>query len=670
VEQTRGLIDKRVWLPLLIFIFALACRLVDFNATSVTYDECVAKDSAKWWQLLQKGNFADSGWAHNKGALVITRWLYGVLPEALHGENPSDPYQLRGARFISALLAAGLVVLIYFFGKEFGGGAVGVVSALAFSLFPAILGHDRIASHDLPARIASLLSVWMLVRFLKSGQRRDWRWSAIWAGVSFAAYFRVGVQTLLIADGMLFLRWLLNREKQTQQNFLLCVWFGLLALATGIVTFIVLSPYTWPNPLGSFWEAFLGPVKIAGVGAGLEWFFGTIIPVPAYYYPVIYIVMCPTLLLFAHLAGLAGTWAEARETKPALLLWLTIFIAVFLSFPFRSQLNHYLLICYPATCVLAAIGLKTCAERLARWRWKSEYWFTGLAAVMIGSQAVTALRIHPYHLEFFNALVGGTRSVAQNHTFMTGWYGEGIRPLFAYVNRAAKSNALVNCHFAAWPGISDLRRNLRRDLDIQGATRADPLGADYVLRAGIETCNQFYRCNPDPERYEKVMDVLALGGSIGDVWRRRPVTKESGLIYADDFLSPQVAHYAVGMQNFGFNPFSDGKLYPLAPSRPGGVMFRIPSRLLGNATRIQIQSQVQCQGGMALIRCGAAPTNLVEMVRKESFGGWLDTGKIPRPGAEDLWLTLEMITVKQWDGDTRSFWDYDWYDSLYVRAWE
>jgi hypothetical protein len=669
LQCLRRLQRTQTWLLVLVFVFALACRVVDFNATSVTADEVACKDSGPWWTLLKKGNFSSTEWSYQKQIPSVSRWLYGVLPEALWGSRPSDPYDIKGARVIGAILGAALVCLVYILGREFGGAAVGAVSAFAFSLYPAILGHDRFASHDLPARFASVLSIWFMVKHLKDDGRRDWLWSAVWAGVSSAAYARVGVQTIMVLLAALSYKWVIKEQYRNAENFFRIVGFGLLALGAGFVCFVVTYPCAWSGPFRAFPEVFMPFARVAQSGAQPEWFFGKIRNIPVYYYPAVYVFMCPTLLLLAHFIGLAKTWIEARKAEPPILLWLLVLIPVFGGFSFRASLNHYLLISFPATCVLAALGLKACCDVLGRWKGAGITWFGILATVMIAAQAVTAIRIHPFHLEFFNALVGGTRGVAKNHTFMTGWYCEGINPLFDYVNKHAESNALVNCRLSAWPGISDLRRNLRSDLDVQGLHVAAPLGADYILRVGVETCNQFYRCNPDPERYEKVHDVLALGGSIGDVWKRRPILADSGLVYVDDFTTRQPLHFLGGILNFNFNPFSDGKFYPVASQKPGGVLFRIPSKLLAGRKTIQIQARVQAAGGMAWIQCGSSPDSRAVVARGERFTGWLDSEKVSRPGDGDLWVSLEMVTAKTWNEDPRTFWDYDWFDSLNVRAW-
>ena len=667
-EQQNTL--ARRWIPILIFVFALACRLVDFNATSITGDECVGKDSGPWWKLIKAGDLVSEDWGYGKPQFPIMRWFYGVLPEAVFGDNPSDPYDLKGARLVGAVLASVLVVGVYFLGRQFGGKSVGVIAALAFSLFPAILGHDRFASHDLPARLASVVSLGFMVRHLSHGRPRDRLWSAIWAGVSFAAYFRVGVQTILITQAALGCRWLVERGWKKPETLIGLAGFGATALAAGFLVFIATWPYAWSRPLLAIAEVFGSPLKTSQAGPGMEWFFGSIRSLPPYYYVAVYVFMMPVLLLLAHLVGAARTWGETRVAKAPILLWLSILLPLSMgAVSFRASLNHYLLICFPATCVLAALGIHACAERLSKWRGSASAWRMGLCVAMIGSQAVTAIRIHPYHLEFFNLLVGGTRGVARNHTFMTGWYCEGIRPLFDYVNRYASHNALISCRLGAWPGISDLKRNLRPDLGLQGYTAINPLGADYILRVGFETCGGFYRCDPDPERYEKVMDVLTMGGSIGDVWKRREDLSQGGLVYADDFLTPQIARFTVSTLNLGFNPFSDGKLYPLESNKPAGILVRIPSELLGNAAEIQVRSDLQATGGKAWIQCGTNSTNRLTVARCDSFTGRLESARFARPGKGDLWISLEMVTGKLWFGDPKTFWDYDWFDSLYVRKW-
>ena len=81
-------------LPLAIFTFALACRLVDFSATSITGDEVIMKDSGPWWGLIKAGNFVSDDWGYGKPALAIMRLIYGVIPQALLGEIPGSPHDM------------------------------------------------------------------------------------------------------------------------------------------------------------------------------------------------------------------------------------------------------------------------------------------------------------------------------------------------------------------------------------------------------------------------------------------------------------------------------------------------------------------------------------------------------------------------------------------------
>ena len=657
------------WLPLCVFLIALTTRLIDFDSTAVTYDELAAKDSGPWWQLLGHGNLLSPDWGYHKPTLVIMRWIYGVLPEALFNSDPSDPYDLAGTRLIAAVLASLLVVWVFLLGREFGGARLGALAALLYCFFPAILGHDRFASHDLPARLASLTSLVFLVRHLRTQSRRHLILCAILAGASFAAYFRVGVQTIAALQAAFLWNWFAQRASRSPETILQPIFLGVGALAIGYLLFTLAWPYAWTHPIGAFAEQFSSQASIAGSGGNLEWYFGNIRPVPPHYYLVTYLCTMPILVLMAHIGGLIQTWRPSSRGHADCILWTIILVPTLTGIvSFRSTLNHYLLICYPSACVLAAMGIRAAGQAAARLSGGRLFWQTGLASLVLGSELLIAARIHPFHLDFFNILVGGTRTVAERHTFVTGWYGEPINPLFNFVNGAARTNALVNCRLAAWPGLADLRRNLRPDLDLQGGQSAHPLGADYVLRVGLETCDQFYRHNPDPQIYEKITDILAMGGSIGDVWRRRPDLAATGLVYADDFSTPQLQHFAKGIENLDLNTFSDGKLFPTEPFRPARILFCLPAKLLGDRPLFQVQTQLQIERGTAAIHHGASPTNLLLAAQCANSRGALSSPPLQRPGAGDLWILLEMQTAKHWDGNPKTFWNYDWFDSLWVQV--
>lgn len=673
-DDWRKLVFESRLIPIALFILALGFRLYDFNATSITYDELAAKDSGPWWQLVKSGDFTSEGWGYQKPRVAIMRWIYGVIPQALCGDDPGSSLDMAGSRAIAAVLGSILVVGVYLMGRQMAGAVTGILAAVIFSLLPTVLGHDRYACHDLPARVATVFSLWFMIRHFQTQSRRDWLASAILAGVSFAAYFRVGAQTIFVLQLALCWRWIVGRRWVGAKvaDVAQLVSFSAISGVLGVLLFILSWPYMWPHPIATFIEMFAQPVSMVQGGASLEWFFGESRLVPFYYYLLIDAVMMPVGVLLVYLAGLCVTAKQACRGRDRLLLWLFVFVPMAAgTYTFRSALNHYLMICYPATAVLGALGILAVARWLSRWRFSIDGWRWGLGTVIVASEILIAVRIHPYHLEYFNGLVGGTRSVAENRTFLVGWYGEGIRPLFEYVNQNAPTNALVTCRLGPWPGLGELRRYLRPDLDLQGySPAANPLGADYVLRVGLETGSEFYRWVPDPEFYEKAMDVTAMGGSIGDVWKRRPNgVGTNHWIYTDDFSSPLVTRYAAGGRNLDLNPFSDGKLFPVKPGEAAGILLKIPSAMLGKATMVQIRSRVQIQGGSARIQCGSSSSNLVTVATCEAFRGVLESPPVKRPGKGDLWIALEMGTRKTWNGHPRTFWDYDWFDSVDMRAW-
>lgn len=650
----------------MIFAFALLCRVVDFNSTSVTNDELSSKDSGPWLALLKKGDFISEEWGYNKQYSIILRWTYGVLPQVLFGTDPGNPYDLAGPRLIGAVLGSALVWGVFLLGRQYGGAGVGVLSALVYSLFPGVLGHDRFAAHDLPARMASLAALLYMGRHFKTHSRRALLWSAFWAAFSFAAYFRVGVQTIFILQAGLIWRCLAHKKWTSPETTLSALSFPIVAAIGGYLLFVITWPYAWWRPIEAFNASFATGVHAAAVGGNQEWFFGKIVVLPWSYYPAVYIFMMPLAILLALVLGMLCTWKECLRGEIVLLLWLNILIPlVTMCMALRSSLNHYLLICYPPTCILAAIGIVGLAGRLRRWG-SVQGWKVALGSAVLVCEIVIGFRIHPWHLEFFNSLVGGTAGVSKNHTFALGWYGEAIQPLFDYVNQNAPPNSTITVRLGGWPGLFDLKRNLRKDLQIQGYTALHPLGADYVLRTGAETCNQFYRWNPNPALYDKAMDVTAMGGSLGDVWKRRDPAALSDLLYSDDFSSPQITRLAIRVENMSVNIFSDGKLYSVEPNRPAALLIQIPAGILRGQTLLRCQADVQMNQGGFSISVGVDPAKLEEVSQVSNFKGSLESQGFQIKPGKDLFIELRWITNYRWNGGPQTFWEADWIDGFRI----
>jgi hypothetical protein len=792
-----------VWLLAgVLFLASFVPRAVFPLATSVCYDETAAKDSGPMWDLLKRGDFLSEGWAQYP-YLPFYKYLFGLLPQALFGADPSNPDDLAGARGVGALLGSGIVVMAFLVGRRCLPLGAAFLGALLLASFPSVLGHDRIAMHDAPSRLLALVGWWFVLRAFAGssgtqasgavgpaprlpsdpgvghrgggppgvGQisnpllrtsnvdRRSLLWGAFFFGLGLTFFHRTAAASGLAVAIYLFLRLLWTRnpvhpvnpvnnsgseQKQSLDRihkirriserpwggiFRTLALFGAVSLGSWLLSAWLLWPYMWFRPW-ELWRWYADPVAVAGAGGGVEFWFGAIRVVPRHYYLVAILACTPplTLLAFAGWHALAlRDWLRQRaplegkgidppphpillprnggegdprteiplmvepvargvslaprsgergrvrgsgdsgvgQPLPILLLfWVPLLVA---SLTLRQGLTHYLQILMPALCLGAGAGIwRARGWLLARRESSPRALGWGIAALPVLLHVHACACVSPYFLDYFNAFVGGGRGVTERRLFTQGAYGEAILPLLAHVQSRAEPSATVLCRLGPWPGLGQLDRYLGPGLLLQGHQGVDPLGARYVLRAGLERSGEFYRYRPDPALYEKVFDVLADGGSLGDVWRRKDGLAAAGLVYADDFASPQFTRFAVAGQNLNLNPFSDGKLYAVRGDQPAAVLFRFPAALLAGRRSARVEVDARLRAGAIVVRAGHEPRQLAEVGRAMGEEGAVRGKEIPLAAGKDFFVALEWQSSCRWDGKPRTFWDSDWVDALRV----
>jgi hypothetical protein len=698
--------SRRVlWVALALFVVVLIPRAVFPLATSVCYDEIVAKDSGRMLDLLLTGDFRSEGWAQFP-YFPYYRYLFGVIPQVLLGSDPSDPADLAGARWMGALFGSGIVVVTFLVGIRCLPFGAALLGALLLASFPTVLGHDRIASQDAPSRLIGLVGWWMLLRwegFSQDGRRGprspllplgELLRIAACFGLCMTFYYRTGTANGLAVAIYLLVRLMQQvredsavgqaprlppsgevsnrrscpaRPRGARDVFRILALFGVVSLGTWILSAWLFWPYMWFRP----WElirSYADPLAVAGGGGGLEFWFGTIRAVPRYYYFVVVLVCTPplTLLAFAgwHILALRRKSPVEKPLPILLLFWVPLLVC---SLTLQQMVTHYLQILMPALCLGAGAGI-WCLRSwlLARFTGSPRAFGWSVVALPVLMQVYACASVSPYFFEYFNAFTGGGANVTAKRLFAQGIYGEAINPLFDYVKAKGPPGSTVLCRFGAWPGLGYLNRYLGPGFPLQGHQAIDPLGARYVLRAGSERFDMFYRYQPNPALYEKVFDVLADGGSLGDVWRRREDVAATGLLYADDFTSPQFARFAVAAQNINLNPFSDGKLYAVAAGQPAMVVQRFPASLFAGKRSVRMEIDVRMREGGIRILAGQDPRQLREVARAAGMTGTVRGTDLALTVGKDLFVALEWQTAHRWDGNPKSFWDSDWADAFRI----
>jgi hypothetical protein len=183
-------------------------------------------------------------------------------------------------------------------------------------------------------------------------------------------------------------------------------------------------------------------------------------------------ITVPVAILGAGLIGVIwGIGQIGRDRLPWYFLIHFLTLPVIRMFPTPAHDGVRLFL--PAFFFLAAFagwGTVWLADILARWVPRaSRFARPVLAGAVLGSAAVGLIRIHPYELSYYNALVGGPRGAWEKGFELTYWYDAFNRPVLEDLNRRFPPHAQVEF----LNKLTDSSVGVFQDLQSLGTLRGD-----------------------------------------------------------------------------------------------------------------------------------------------------------------------------------------------------
>lgn len=441
VAQARA---GRATLLLLLLLGAAALwprvlGLNDFLTTDEAYQWI--RGSERFLEAVQTGAWIGTLQIGHPG--VTRMWLgsLGLLLERAALANgwigpPTRVEHLMWLRLPSAVLLALLPPLSYLLLRRLVAPLTALAAALLWATSPLLVAHDRLLHLD--GLLTAFVSVSVICTLIACRAERPLRWMAA-AGVcgGLALLTKSPALILLPATGLL-LFWQLPAaslaERFRRSSGLYLLWLGVAGLVV-----VALWPALWVDA-GQALQRYIAEIRDNGArpnGDG-QFFLGRAIadPGPLYY---------PVAILFrldiAASVGLLALPLALRRATPerrallALGAFALFWIGVMTLGP--KKFDRYALPAWPALMALAGAGLAalidlrapaiSAALRRRRLPLTPAVAVLGLAGLV---QVATLAWYHPYHLSFFNPLLGGGR-VGQ-HVLIVGW-GEGMEQVGAYL---------------------------------------------------------------------------------------------------------------------------------------------------------------------------------------------------------------------------------------------
>ncbi len=446
-----------------LFVLALIPRAYDL-------DRFVTADEAKWVyrsaQFLAaflQGDLA--GTTVNLTPAVTTTWL-GSIGLAIYYQLNQAALQMPFIDWLQSLpqfraelnvlvmvrwpmviLTSLTVVLIYHLGRRLFSSPVALLAATLIALDPHTIALSRIIGHDAPVSMFMALALLLLLLTISpTGPTKPSRMLFVLSGIAagLAILSKAPALFLLPFAGLLFLIKLWTDEFQWRRWLPPFLLWGVAAY----VTFIVIWPAAWGDPVGRPWavveNAFLSATD--QVEASAEGF--ALVPdLGLLYYlvnggfkltPLVVIGSLITLFWLAHMLFGEKTTANGASLKtPILLLFgFVVFFTIFMTLGGKRS-PRYILPIFTPLIFVASIG----------WLWGFQWLrqrFQNASGVRVAYFALliiialfTVAPHAPYYFTYFNPLLGGSRTAP--HLVKLGW-GEGMDRVGRFLQRTSSGS--------------------------------------------------------------------------------------------------------------------------------------------------------------------------------------------------------------------------------------
>ena len=472
-----------------IFALSLALLIPTNSPYGTTYDEPIYQSKAvqalEWLRLAVTGPSLaltpaaiERYWHAKDQHPGFVKLLSGVAGVTLGRLAPPGEAMRTGTNLLAALCFAAL----YLFTAGLWGRAAGVYAVGALLLMPRVFAHAHLAALDAPVMAMTFLVLAASWRACVAHERprRAWAWAlaagALWGlalSTKLNAFF---VPFVVFPWALVFARGSLGR---------LAVGFA----ALGPLVFLATWPWLWHDTWSRFGDYFHFHFRHWEIAVT---YLGNTYAVAPWHYPLVMTaITTPPVTLALALVGLAAVRLRGPFTPQgaalALVAWALLVNFVPSCLPETPKYNgvRLFLPVFPLLAVLAAVGFRTALDWLvgrirgaaADVGLRRRVTALALFAALIGPLAATA-RFTPFHLSYYNALIGGLPGAARAGMEPTYW-GETYRSAALWLAREAEPGATVWIEPAGFEStvrlfeLGPLRPDLRFSAGPEGFGEAD-----------------------------------------------------------------------------------------------------------------------------------------------------------------------------------------------------
>jgi hypothetical protein len=504
--------------------------------------------------------------------------------------NPLDVSYLTAMRIPSVVITSLSVVAFFWLAARLFDRQAALVAACLFAFNPFAIGHSRVLHQDVLTATFMTMSLLSMIGYWWQGWSR--RWLVLSGAMAGLAFLSKSSAMLLMPFCALAgawasaLRW---RSGQLPMRTAVTrlIRDGLMWGAAAWITYSLVWPAMWVEPIPVLRSVFSLSAQHASEAHDLgSYFFGRPTTDPGvFFYPVSWLLRATPLNLLG-LGALLLPGKRRNQPEPEksdrtsmavyLLLAYVFFVVLLLGFGAKKS-DRYILPIFLALDLLAGLGL----VRLGRFlheRWQkpkhrqpgfrqlearqifgSQPGYAVLVAGVVLLQGIPVWLHHPYHLTYYNPLLGGARLAER--LVPIGW-GEGLSQAAAYLNQKPDAERL---RVTAW--YHQAFAPYFRGQSTYFFSIGDALGSDYVVLYR----NQLQRGLPDPDllayfQHHHVPEYTARlhGADYALVYRvpldRRALWQSSNLLgklilygYRQESLQPGVSTVRLLWENQGMS---------------------------------------------------------------------------------------------------------------------
>ena len=477
-----------VKLGFLTAVAVLALLFATSGAVGVTWDEPIysqaAENAARWFGTLLRGGpgaaFAPNafgvGWGLVNEHPPLVRVLNGLGWALTRGVLPAPTVHRVGSMALAAFTIGVLAAAT----ARRSGVAAGLFAAAAAVTMPRVFSHAHLGASDFADAATWFLAT--LAFYHATGSRR-W-WAPLLAGLGLGLALLTKINAVLLLPYWII--WLLIYRRNSRAWFVF-----LLSLPVALVVLIAGWPWIWGNPVAGLanW------VKFFRVHFEIrQWYAGKLyVKTPWYLAPVMVGITTPVALLALACVGLFskqgrpgsiadGTGGGRRVVVSewnGLQLFGILIVVGYYMLPITAihDQERLLLPAFLQLAVLAGGGFAAVYAWLARTIAASprmhavRFGAIGrtllgvvLALLLLLPGLLGSIRLHPFELSYYNALVGGTagaRRLGMETTYYASTYGHFL-PALNELPAGSKLWVMPN----SWDVIYYYQRNglLRDDL--------------------------------------------------------------------------------------------------------------------------------------------------------------------------------------------------------------